>query len=149
MPAMTPMIRELGTLTKAQGAVIATRPARQPFNVIPRSGFPRRIQAGIMEERGAAAAAMLVVVATWAMEGPSAAMVEPGLNPNHPNQRTNTPMAAEVMLWPGMAFTLPPWPYFPIRGPRTMIPARAAHPPMEWTTVDPAKSRHPFPASQA
>src|SRR3970040_1371349 len=94
MPAMTPMIRELGTLTKAQGAVIATRPAREPFNDIPKSGFPRRIQAVIMEERVAAAAAMLVVVATCAMEGPSAAMVEPGLNPNHPHQRTKTPRAA-------------------------------------------------------
>src|SRR5512134_2605441 len=145
---MRPMIRELCTLTNAQGAVIATRPARQPFSVIPNSGFPKRIQAMIMEATVAAAAATLVVVATCAMDAASAAMVEPGLNPNQPNHRTNTPMAADVMLCPGMTFTLPLGPYFPRRGPSSMIPASAAQPPTECTTVDPAKSRKPFDASQ-
>jgi hypothetical protein len=40
IPATAPIINELTTLTKAQGAVIATRPAKQPFSVIPKSGFP-------------------------------------------------------------------------------------------------------------
>jgi len=147
-PATSPMTRELGTLTKAHGAVMATSPARQPFSVMPKSGFPRNSQAAIMELTVAAAAATFVVVATWAMDGPSAAIVEPGLNPNQPNHRTSTPMAAEVMLCPGRAFTFPPRPNFPMRGPRTMTPARAAQPPTEWTTVEPAKSRNPLPASQ-
>ncbi len=80
--------RSWSTLTKAQAAVIATRPARQPLRVMPRSGFPRSSQAVIMALMVPAAAAMLVVMATWAMEAPSAAIVEPGLNPNQPNQRT-------------------------------------------------------------
>ena len=55
---------------------------------------------------------------------------------------------AEVMLCPGMAWTLPSLPYLPMRGPKTMTPARAAHAPVECTTVDPAKSQKPSSASQ-
>ena len=52
----------LFTLTNAQGAVMATRPARQPLSVMPRSGLTSS-QAAIVEEIVPAAAAMLVVTA--------------------------------------------------------------------------------------
>ena len=56
---------------------------------------------------------------------------------------------AEVMLWPGMALTLPSLPYLPMRGPSTRTPARAAQAPAEWTTVEPAKSQKPSLAEPA
>ena len=62
-PAIDPMMTELQTVTNAQGAVIATNPARHPFNVIPRSGFPSRIHAVIVAVRVAKAAAVFVVTA--------------------------------------------------------------------------------------
>jgi len=140
-PAIAPMMAEEVAVTKAQGAVMATRPAKQTLRIMDRSGFLRRAQAVIQAVIVAAAAAMLVVTSTWAMAEPSpTAMVEPGLKPNQPSQRMSTPSAAEVMLWPGMGHTRPSL-YLPRRGPRTITPARAAQPPTEWTTVEPAKSR--------
>ena len=53
-------------------------------------------------------------------------------------------MKAAVMLWPGIAWTRPSDPYFPIRGPRMMAPVSAAQPPTECTAVQPAKSQKPF-----
>ena len=89
----------------------------------------------------AAAAAVLVVTAISAMASASAAIVLPGLKPNQPNQRTKQPIVAAVMLWPGIALTLPSLPYLPMRGPRMMTPVRAAQPPIECTCVEPAKSK--------
>ena len=87
---------------------------------------------------------MLVLTATSdAAAPPSAAtlIVLPGLNPNQPNQSTRQPMKASDMLCPGMACTLPVEEYFPMRGPRITAPVRAAQPPTECTTVQPAKSQ--------
>src|SRR5258708_2660717 len=44
-----------------------------------------------------------------------------------------------------MVFIEPSFPYFPMRGPRTIAPARAATPPTICTTEDPAKSTWPCP----
>ena len=63
-PAILPMITELQTETNAQAAVIATKPARQPFSVIPKSGFPNRIHAVAVAVIVANAAAVFVVTAT-------------------------------------------------------------------------------------
>src|SRR3989304_4143513 len=142
-PAIKPMITELPTLTKAQGAVIATSPASAPFRVSERSGFPSVNQAARVALKAAAAAALLVVTAIRAMSAQEAAMVLPGLKPNHPNQSTKQPIVADVILWPGIGLTFPSFVYFPIRGPSMMIPASAAHPPTEWTTGEPAKSHIP------
>src|SRR3989338_10860273 len=73
-------------------------------------------------------------------------MVEPGLNPNQPNHKTNVPRVAKDKLWPGIGLTLPLL-YLPNRGPSNNTPAKAAHPPTECTTVEPAKSNIPFCAS--
>src|SRR3989338_97551 len=146
-PAMTPIIAELITLTKAQGAVIATRPARQPLMVIPRSGLPSNIVERTVADSMAAAAAVFVVMQMREIASTSAAIVEPGLNPNHPNHRTKHPINPSERLCPGIGFAEPSLLYFPYRGPKAKMPAKPAHPPMECTWVDPAKSRNPFPAN--
>ena len=66
-------------------------------------------------------------------------MVEPALNPNHPNHNIKTPRAASGKLWPLISCgTLSI--YLPTLGQTYKAPARAAHPPTECTTVEPAKS---------
>ena len=80
--------------------MIATRPASEPLRIIERSGLPSSSHAAAVAVSVAAAAALLVVTATWAMAGPLSAIVEPGLKPNQPNQRTKTPRVAVLMLWP-------------------------------------------------
>ena len=116
---------------------------------MPRSGFFSRIHEVAVEVTTAAMAAVLVVIRMCTTsEGFWKLMVEPGLKPNQPSHRTNRPMTARDMLWPGMARGLPSLPYLPMRGPRSMAPASADQPPREWTTASPAKSRNPRSASQ-
>ena len=88
---------------------------------------------------------MLVVTAIVAIVRSFPESVLPALNPNQPNQSRNTPSAASVMLWPGMATGLPLEVNLPSLGPTTMAPASAAQPPTLWTTVEPAKSINPSP----
>src|SRR3989338_3645510 len=147
-PAMSPMIAALDTLTNAQGAVTATKPAKQPLIVMPKSGFLRRNVDIAVAARRPVQAAMLVVRQICAIRRGSAAIVLPGLNPNHPSQSTMAPISASDILCPGIALIRPLGPNFPKRGPRIMAPVRAAQPPTECTTVDPAKSQKPDFASQ-
>src|SRR3989338_2597522 len=147
-PAISPMMAALMALTNAQGAGVATSPARQPLMVMPRSGLPSNIVETMVAESMAAAAAVLVVTQMRAIASGSAAMVEPGLNPNHPSHRTKQPISASERLCPGIGFAVPSLLYLPYRGPKAMMPARPAQPPIECTWVEPAKSRKPFEASQ-
>src|SRR5215212_3673014 len=90
------------------------------------------------------APASMVTTATTPMRRlppPDAPKVLPGLKPNQPKARMKQPTAAMLRLWPGIAFGVPSLLYLPMRGPSTSAPAHAAHPPTEWTTPDPAKSR--------
>src|SRR2546421_307474 len=77
--------------TTPDAAVIATSAASTPFSIIEMPGFLRTIHAVMKPPRPPAAAAMLVVVATYAKKpyvGPECTeSVEPGLKPNQPNQR--------------------------------------------------------------
>ena len=79
-----------------------------------------------------AAEARNVLVATEPIKShlPTAPKVEPGLNPNHPNQRIKAPTADKVKLCPGIALAVPSSLYFPRRGPKTIAPASAANPPI-------------------
>ena len=52
---------------------------------------------------------------------PTAPSVEPGLNPNHPNHNTNTPIDAKGKLCPGIVLEVPSFEYFPILGPKTLL----------------------------
>src|SRR5215813_3095064 len=66
--------------------------------------------------------------------------VEHGLNPYHPNHRIRPPITAMVRSCGGIG---PPPSLLnlrPSRGPSMIAPAIATHPPMECTTVEPAKS---------
>src|SRR5882672_2706334 len=143
-PATEPMITEEPTETNAQGAVIATRPARQPFSVMPRSGLPIMIQHVAVDVSVANAAAVLVVTVISPIARGSTPIVLPGLNPNQPNHRTKVPIVAAIRLWPAMGLTLPSAPYLPMRGPSIQTPTSAAQPPIECTWVEPAKSTKPF-----
>ena len=66
--------------------------------------------------------------------------VEQGLKPYQPNQRIRPPMTAMVRSCGGIG---PPPSRLNLRpslGPSMMAPAIATHPPIECTTVEPAKS---------
>ena len=80
------------------------------------------------------AAAMLVVVAMWAMllKLPlETAIVEPGLKPNQPSHRMKTPKPAIGSECPGMALALPSLLNLPMRGPSIAAPIKASQPPVE------------------
>ena len=64
-----------------------------------------------------AAAAKHVVTKVNDVNAGSADNTEPPLNPNHPNQRINTPAAASGRLCPGIALEVPSESNFPIRAP--------------------------------
>ena len=83
--------------TLAQPAVMPTRPARAPFKLMPTSGFPNLIHEINMAKIAPAAAARLVLTKIMAILL-SAVVVEPGLKPNQPSQRINTPRAARGIL---------------------------------------------------
>ena len=92
--------------TVSQPAVIATRPAKLPFNDMETSGFLYLIHVIIITVQVATAAARLVVtkiLPAETMASPSMETVEAPLKPNQQNQRTNTPRAPNVKLCPGMA----------------------------------------------
>ena len=86
--------------------LMPTNPARMPFSVRDKEGLPYFIQLTANAKKPPAQAARLVVRNTCEMAFASsvvaAANCEPGLKPNHPNQRMNTPSAAIVRLCPGM-----------------------------------------------
>ena len=135
--------------TNAHGAVIATRPARAPFIPMVRSGLPATIHTVAVAAIAPAAAARLVLMATRAMSEPSPTpRVEPGLKPNQPNQSRNIPSEARGRECPSSTLGLPSGPYLPMRGPSVLVPMNAAQPPTACTTVEPAKSVKPMPASQ-
>jgi len=96
-PATAPIMIALKGVTVAQGLVMATRPARAPFRLMPASGFLNLIQAVTIARITPAAAARLVFTKIKAMSL-LAAVVEPGLKPNQPSHRINTPRAASGRL---------------------------------------------------
>ena len=143
-PEIRPIIKDEPTLTNAHGAVIATKPAKEPFTIMDKSGLPNTSHAVMVELRIAAAAAVLVVTAMCAIALPSpTAIVEPGLNPNQPNHSTSAPSVTVDMLCPKIGFAEPSLRYLSMRGPNTSAPAKPAQPPTECTTDDPAKSHMP------
>jgi hypothetical protein len=89
----------------------------------------------------AAQAASVVFAATRAMPPMSIALsVEPGLKPYQPNHRINPPTTAMVRSCGSMGPPPSRLNFRPILGPNMMPPANAIHPPIECTTVEPAKS---------
>ncbi len=60
----------------------------------------------------------------------------------------NTPRVASGSDEPGMGRTSPSGPNLPLRAPSRIAPMSAAQPPVECTTVEPAKSLKPASESQ-
>src|SRR5436190_11548253 len=86
-------------------------------------------------------AASVVLVAT--RETPALSMidsVDAGLKPYQPNHRINPPITAMVRSCGGIGPPPSRENLRPRRGPSIIAPAIATHPPIEWTTVEPAKS---------
>ena len=112
--------------------MIATSAAIAPFSIIERSGFLITSHEVTTAPITPAAAARFVFSATYAKKPTppkSTLSVEPGLNPNQPNQRMITPSVVNAMLWPGMAFGFPSAANLPIRGPSRSAPASPASAP--------------------
>src|SRR5260370_7515444 len=143
---MTPMATAAHGEENADGGVRGASGARIPLNVIEISGLPHLALVHAMATTAPADAASSVFTATTAIRRSVAPNVDPGLNPIHPKVRTSVPMTAYPRLCPGNAFGVPSLLNFPILGPRIMASARAAHPPVECTTPDPAKSTAPLPS---
>ena len=129
-------------------AVILTRPARAPFNAKLKSTLPYKIDAKIIAATKPPAAAMFVFTYTLAIAAASAALPsaswDPPLKPNHPNHSIKVPIVAKGKFDPGIAITEPLEAYLPNLGPIIIAPVNAAHPPTEWTSVEPAKSEKPI-----
>ena len=113
--------------TFAHPAVIATKPAREPFKHMDTSGLPYLTHVTIITVTVANAGANVVVAKICAILVTSAAAAP--LNPYHPNHKMKHPRAPIVILCPGIAFGLPSLPNLPIRGPRKAAPMIAVTPP--------------------
>ena len=80
----------------SQGAVMATRPAREAFRHMDTSGLPYFSQVKIMQVTVATEGATVVVRKTDPRVGTSVAAAP--LKPYHPSQRIKTPRAAMTRL---------------------------------------------------
>src|SRR5690606_12601541 len=140
-PPMPPMTKAAHASTAPHGAVIETRPANTPLPIMARSGLPALSEIVTVQNRPPAIDASKVFTPT-VITYSSASSSEPGLNPNQPTQRMNTPRIANGMVWAGIARGLAFASYLPMRGPRKIAPIRAAMPPVMWTMPDPAKSEY-------
>ena len=130
--------------TNAQPAVIDTSPAMAPLSAKVGSGLRNQIQAVNSAPTAPAAAATLVLSAIRAMlrvgAGHRAAGVE--AEPSEPEDEDPQRRERQAVAGDG-AVRVRPEPfctYLPTRGPMTMAPTRPSQPPVEWTTVEPAKS---------
>ena len=83
-------------MTASHPAVIATKPASEPFKLIATSGLPYFNQVKIITVHVASAGATVVVAKIVANCVPFLAVAP--LNPYQPNQRMNTPKAPIVRL---------------------------------------------------
>jgi hypothetical protein len=88
MPIITEEVGE----TKAQGAVIATKPANIPLQAIVMSGLPNKKYQISIAAADPATAAKFVLTATTEIRRSVAPRVDPGLNPIHPKSKINVPV---------------------------------------------------------
>ena len=75
------------------------------------------------------------------------ARADPPLKAMKPTKRMNPPSAAKGTECPASCLETrfpPTRSYFPTLGPRKNAPIRAAIPPVQWTTAEPAKSAKPM-----
>ena len=128
-PAMAPMTTADVGVTKAHGAVMATRPASMPLQAMVMSGFPNLKYQKSIAAAEPATAARFVLIAITEMRRSVEPSVEPGLKPIHPKSRRKVPVTTKTTLEAGKARGRPSGPYFPRRGPRIIASAIAQNPP--------------------
>src|SRR6266545_6248938 len=104
-PATAPMNMAAQEETKAQGAVMATRPASMPFASQLGSGLPNLNLAYMAAAKAPVAEASMVLVAMMDSRVSMPARVEPALKPNQPKARMKVPIMTCGMLWAGIGFT--------------------------------------------
>ena len=136
-------------------AVIATNPPIHPFNIWITSVLPinNLVTTAAAKTPPAPAKNVFKKIVDTAIASSAVpiASCEPPLKPNQPNHNTNTPSvtsgideAANGLI--GVAS--PDFVNLPSLGPIMIAPAKAAAPPVECTSVDPAKSEKPSVANQ-
>ncbi len=86
-PEIVPITAAAHGDTKAQGAVMATRPASRPLAIMPGSGLPVRFVIHSMAMKAPKTPAMAVLVATTANCTSVPAKVDAALKPNQPEQQ--------------------------------------------------------------
>src|SRR6185369_13103035 len=115
--------------TNPAAGVMTTKPATTPDPKPRALGLPEWIHSAIIQERPAAAGAMVVVAKARPARPPAASEVftpttaEPALKPNQPNQSKPTPVRVRGRLWGAMRSWGKPW-----RLPRKIRKARAEIP---------------------
>ena len=97
-PAIAPITKAPIASTFAHPAVIATRPARDPFKDMETSGFPFLIHVYSIAVQVATAGAIVVVAKIC--DNCMVSVAAAPLKPYHPNQRINTPSAPIRILCP-------------------------------------------------
>ena len=141
---MRPMIAAQTLLTKPLGAVIATRPASNPFPVIEASGFPYRIHMYRIAPKEPVAAGQHRIHGnrTDAQGAVPRSRQRTTRIESEPTEREDEAAGQnDDNVVPGIALGVPLRLYFPIRGPMIMESASAVMPPTECTTPEPAKSQ--------
>ena len=82
-----------------------------------------------------------------ASAAPVSPVWEPALKARNPIQTMKAPSVTMSTLFGGVCLTDPSGRNLPRREPTTRTAASAAQPPVEWTTVEPARSRNPIALS--
>src|SRR5687768_12015904 len=101
--ATTPIVILCGIATKPAAGVIATRPTTAPIQNPSTEGFfPFSTSKNIQDKPAAAAAVLVVANADTAR--PLAANAEPPLKPNQPNQSKPVPIRTYGILAGGISF---------------------------------------------
>src|SRR5438309_1932467 len=123
MAATTPIKMLWGTATKPAAGVMATKPTTAPIQNPSTEGFLPLTTSKNIQDKPAAAAAVLVV-AKADTDKELAASAEPALKPNQPNQSKPVPISTYGILAGGISFlSICTWRRF-----KTKAPAKAAQP---------------------
>src|ERR1700744_2264833 len=120
---------------------MATNPARKPFTIAAVSHFFTMKYIMNSAAIPPVHAASVVFIAT--RPTPEQSMidsVEQGLNPYQPNHKIKPPTTAIVRSCGSIGPPPSRLNFRPNLGPKQIAPAMATQPPIEWTTVEPAKS---------
>ena len=144
IPATLPTTIDAKGVMMLQEAVMPTNPARAPLINNSTLGRPKIRQDRNIATRLPKAPDRIVLSMIVGILSVTARALPP-LKPNQPTHKRKHPKVAKGKLCPWMGMFLSKR---PILGPIIRTAAKATQPPVECTTVDPAKSINPWLASQ-